>query len=90
MSITFELPEQIESDLTKQYGDLSSAAKEAMLLEMYRRGVLSHRQLADGLGLDRASTNALLKSRGIWASSPSLAELQSDSESIERVLGQIQ
>jgi hypothetical protein len=87
MSITFELPQQIERDLIEQYGDLSSAAKEAMLLEMYRRGVLSHRQLADCLGLDRASTNTLLKHRGIWTASPSLADLQSDSETLERVLG---
>lgn len=90
MSITFELPTQIESDLTKQYGDLSAAAKEAMLLEMFRRGVLSHRQLADCLALDRAGVNTLLKSRGIWTASPSLAELQSDSDAIEGVLGQPQ
>ena len=90
MSITFDLPDQIESDLTKQYGDLSSAAKEAMLLEMFRRGVLSHHQLSDCLNLDRASTNALLKSRGIWTASPTLAELQSDSDTVERLLGQAQ
>ena len=90
MSISFELPQQIESDLTALYGDLSAAAKEAMLLEMYRRQELSHRQLADCLGLERAELNALLKRRGIWTSSPSLEDLQKDSETLERILGQPQ
>lgn len=87
MSIAFDLPDPVEQQLALRYGDLSAAAKEAMLLEMYRREELSHRQLADCLGLDRAATDALLKRRGVLGQTPTLVDLEMDGDTVEQVLG---
>jgi len=87
MSISFDLPKNVEMELASRYVDLSAVAKEAMLLETYRREELSHQQLADCLGLDRAETDALLKKRGILAQTQTLSDLEADSDTLERVLG---
>lgn len=60
MSITFALPEPIEQSLRAQLGNLDEAAKEAMLVELYRQGVLSHGQLAESLGTSRYEVDSLL------------------------------
>jgi predicted HTH domain antitoxin len=60
MSINIELPQSIEARLRADLGDLDSAGKEAMLVELYRQGKLSHGELATGLGLSRYETDDLL------------------------------
>jgi Uncharacterised protein family (UPF0175) len=65
MSITIQLPEDIEQQLRRDIGDLDQAAKEATLVEMYRQGKLTHHQLATALGLDRFETEALLKRHNV-------------------------
>jgi len=60
-TISFQLPDHIERQLHAELGDLSSAAKEAALIELYRQGQLSHGKLAEGLEISRYETDAILK-----------------------------
>ena len=61
MSLTIDLPADIEATLRDSEGNLNQAAKEAMLIEMYRQGRLTHAQLSQALGLSRDEANGLLK-----------------------------
>ena len=65
MSISFKLPEAIESHLRTLVGDLNAAAKEAALVELYRQGKLSQHQLAAALDVTRFETDAILKRCGV-------------------------
>lgn len=61
MAVTFQLPENIEQNLRREVKDLDQAAKEAMLVELYRQDKLTHLELSQALGLGRLETEAVLK-----------------------------
>ena len=61
MSITVQLPAELEQRLRAQTPDLEAQAKEAMLVELYRQNKLSHTELSQALGLDRLETEGVLK-----------------------------
>lgn len=61
MPILIDLPAGIESHLRATLGDLDVAAKEALLVELYRQRKLTARQLSEALGISRFGTEALLK-----------------------------
>jgi len=61
MSVTIDLPSEIEASLRQSESNLNQAAKEAMLIEMYRQGRLTHSQLSQALDLSRDEANGLLK-----------------------------
>ena len=60
MAINIELPSAIEEKLRADFSDLPAAGKEAMLVELYRQGKVSHGQLAVALGLSRYETDGVL------------------------------
>ena len=53
MSISFDLPASVEDQLRRELADLDVVAKEAVLVELYRQGRLTHHQLGLSLGLAR-------------------------------------
>lgn len=59
MTISFDLPR----DITEQANgtDLTSKAKEALLVELYREEKITQHQLGEALGLDDYETDGLLK-----------------------------
>jgi hypothetical protein len=63
MNISFDLPRDIEQWLQGAEGsvDLSRDAKEAYLVDLYRRRKITHHQLGQALGLDRYDIDGLLK-----------------------------
>ncbi|MDG3008443.1 hypothetical protein [Paludisphaera mucosa] len=65
MTISFEIPQDIERELRSGAGDLNRDAKEVYLMEQFRRAKLSHRQLQDALGLSFQETEEILKRRGL-------------------------
>jgi predicted HTH domain antitoxin len=65
MSVTFDLPNNIEKDLRRQLGDLNQAAKEAALVELYRQDKLSQHELAEALGISRLEVEAVLKKHNV-------------------------
>jgi len=74
MSVTFELPSEIERTLRQALGDLDVAAKEAALVELYRQGKVTQHELSVALGITRLETDALLKKHHVTEDLPSLAE----------------
>lgn len=61
MTISIELPNEIEQQLRRRVANLDEAAKEALLVELYRQEKLTHHQLSHALGLSRYETDGLLK-----------------------------
>ncbi|MCC6357324.1 MAG: UPF0175 family protein [Phycisphaerales bacterium] len=65
MSITFHLEDDLERQLRHDLGDLGQAAREALLIEAYRRGKLSIGRLARTLGIGVIETDEWLAKRGV-------------------------
>jgi len=65
MAIEIQLPSTIEEKLRLQLGDVAVAGKEAMLIELYRQGKVSHAELAEGLGLSRYETDGVLRCHNV-------------------------
>ena len=74
MSVTFDLPHDIERELRRALGDLGQAAKEAALVELYRQGHIAHRDLSRALGVSRMEAEALLKKHRVIEDLPTGAE----------------
>src|SRR4051812_27732106 len=66
MAVSFELPQAIEKSLREQLGDLDGAAKEALLVELYRQGKLTQDQLAEALGISGYESEGVLKRHGVY------------------------
>jgi len=65
VTIHFDIPSEVESSLRRTHSDLNHAAKEAFLVDLYRRGELTHHQLAAALGLERYEVDGILRQHGI-------------------------
>ncbi|WP_435016002.1 UPF0175 family protein [Tundrisphaera sp. TA3] len=65
MTISFDIPQDIEQQLRVPDTERSGKAREAFLVELYREHEISHRQLGEALGLDRYATDGLLKRYGV-------------------------
>lgn len=65
MSVKISLPESIERQLLKEWGDLDRKALEAIALEGYRSEALSLGQVAELLGISVIEAEAFLKERGL-------------------------
>jgi predicted HTH domain antitoxin len=84
MTLTVQIPADVERRLREQTDDLDAEAKEAMLVEFYRQGKLSHYELAMALDLSRYDTDGLLKRHNVTEDSPSLDEIRSELDFIDR------
>jgi len=87
--IQIRLPSDIEQRLRDDFGDLDQAAKEALLLQAFRDGRLTHYELSQALDLDRFQTGAFLKRHKVFEGSLTLEDLEEDRKTIERVLGPV-
>jgi predicted HTH domain antitoxin len=66
MTITFELPNDIEQILREELGSPDDAVKEAALVELYRQRKISHAQISHALGRSRYETDGILKRHGVY------------------------
>lgn len=64
MTITFEMPPNIERRVRMEGIDPSREAKEAYLIELYRRERISHDELSEALGLGFHQTQQIIKDHG--------------------------
>lgn len=64
MAILIDLPKPIEDKLSA-LGDVSRVGREAMLVELYRQGVLSHGELAQALATSRTEVDAILQRHNV-------------------------
>ena len=65
MTITFQLEDDLERQLRRDLGDLSQAARDALLVEAYRMGKLSIGRLARTLGVGVVDADRWLAQRGV-------------------------
>ena len=86
MAVIDELPAEMEQRLRAEIPDLESEAKEAMLVELYRQGKLSHYELSQALGLNRFETDGLLKRHKVTEDLPTLEELEEDFRAVKSLL----
>jgi predicted HTH domain antitoxin len=84
MTVSFELPKDLEQHLRLEFGDLGQAAKEALLIESYREGRLSIGRIAPILGKGVIETQAWLADHGAPLNY-SLEDLKSDRETLNRL-----
>ncbi len=85
MSISFELPENVEAQLRRELGDLNAVAKEAALVELYRQGKLSHGQLAEALETSRYEVDGVLKRHNVTEDLMTTEEYIEGLENISRL-----
>ena len=88
MSVTVELPRDIEDRLRQENPNLDADAREAYAVELFRRGKLNHLQLSRVLGVDRFATDAVLKRHQEEERALTSADLDADRQTLRKVLGQ--
>ena len=77
MSLTLELPAEVEAAARASYGDPAAAVSELVLIDLYRRGRISAGRLAETLGLARLEVDHWLAERGV-PNSYDVGELEKD------------
>ncbi|HZW31675.1 MAG TPA: UPF0175 family protein [Isosphaeraceae bacterium] len=75
MNISFEIPPDIEREISTDEVDLHGEAKEAYLVELYRQDRITHHQLAEALGRTRIETDGVLKRYKV-SPGPTLEEMR--------------
>jgi predicted HTH domain antitoxin len=73
MNISLEVSQDIEQEIRSNGVDTNREAKEAYLTTLYREEQISHRQLAEALGLSRYETDGVLKQHRV---SPNVTALE--------------
>lgn len=85
MDVVVSMPDEV----ARQWGDDPQAVGrhvvEDAVIERYRVGRLSHRQVGEALGLDYWQTENFLKERGVPLNY-SAADLESDAATLEKIL----
>jgi predicted HTH domain antitoxin len=85
VNISFELPQDIEHEITADGANLNADAEEAYLVDLYRQHKVSHYQISQALGLSRYETDGVLKKHGVGLGiSPE--EMRAQSESLRKAL----
>ena len=87
MALTIQLPSDLEQALRREFGDLDQAAKEALLVELYRRDKLTQYEVSQALGLERFETDALLKKHNVTEDLPTAEELAEDLRRLTQLVG---
>ncbi len=88
LKVTLDLPPDLEEKLRRETANLDSEVKEAYVLELFRRGKLSHYELSRVLGLDRFETDAYLKRHNVFEGSLTMEDLEADRRTLDRVIGE--
>jgi predicted HTH domain antitoxin len=86
LSITIELPGDLEEKLRRESKDLQADVREAFALELFRKGRISHAELSRVLDRDRFATDGWLKRHNVFEGSPTREDIDADRETLNRVL----
>ena len=86
MDVNFEIPQDVAARLCSADTDLNRLAKESLLVDSFRRGLVTHAQLAQALGLDRFETDELLQRHRVYDQGLTMEDLESDRCNLEQVL----
>ncbi|HEY1683619.1 MAG TPA: UPF0175 family protein [Tepidisphaeraceae bacterium] len=85
MSVTFQLPTDLEKNLRHDLKDLDAEAKEAFLVTLYRQGKLSHYALSKALNLDRFETEDVLHKHNVTEDLGSVGEHLAEVQEVEKL-----
>jgi predicted HTH domain antitoxin len=83
MMIHFEIPESIEEQLRSSGIDPTQSAKELLLVDLYRKGKITHYELRKALSLSRYETDGVLKRHDVPIEL-SIEELRAETDFLER------
>ena len=78
ITITFDLPDDFEGQLAALSGSVDATAKEAAVVELYRRGQISHGALAECLGISRTDADAVLERQGVTEDLPTVVDFHAE------------
>jgi len=84
MAITIDLPVDLEATLRHDVENLDGSAKEAVLADLYRRGVITQAQLAGALGISRLQADAVLKGHQVYYDF-TVEEIAAESGALEKL-----
>jgi predicted HTH domain antitoxin len=84
MTISFEIPANIEQRVHAEGADLNREAKEAYLVELYRQERITHDDLSEALDLGFHQTQQLIKEHGA-GDDFTLAEFEAEREVIREM-----
>jgi hypothetical protein len=87
IQVTLDLPSDLLERLQHESADLQADVKEAFLLDLFRRGKLTHFELSQALGLDRFETDAYLKKHNVYEGSLTMEDLENDRKTLEELFG---
>lgn len=87
MTIAFNVPQSVEDALASMGQSPSAAAREAVLVELYRLGKLSHGALAEILGSSRDEVDGVLHRHGVTQDLLTPAELAKQVDGLRRLAG---
>lgn len=86
LHVTIDLPPDVEERLRRETPNLDTEVREAYAVDLFRRGKLSHHDLSKVLGLDRIEMDAYLKRHNVMEGSLTMADLDADRQTLDRVL----
>jgi hypothetical protein len=86
MAIIVELPSELEQRLRASNSNLEADAREAMLIELYRKDQLTRYELSQALQLNRFEVDALIKEHQVSEDLPTLEQLENDYRVLKRLL----
>ena len=66
MSVTIQIPADIESELRAKVDDLDGSAKETLLVEFYRQQKITRHQLARALNVGLIALDEVLKKHHVF------------------------
>ena len=89
MAVNFELPADVEARLRAEMDDLDAEIREASVLELFRRGKLSHFELSRILNLDRVGTDSYLLRHNVLEGSITTEDLDKEARILDGVLGTV-
>ncbi len=87
MAVTVEFPKDLEARLRANSPNFDGDAREALSVELFRQGKLSHYELSTVLGLDRFQTNALLKRHRVTQGTLTMQDLDQQAGAVNGMLG---
>jgi hypothetical protein len=85
MTVSFDIPTDLEQSLRHDLADLGAQAKEAFLVSLYRQGKLSHLALAQALGLDRFETEEVLHKHRVTEDLGTAADYLADAQTLAQL-----
>lgn len=85
VSLTLELPPDAEDRIRAESPDLLAAVREGFLVNLFRRGILTHYELGLALGLDRFETDAVLKRHQVTEQMLTHEEIDADVASLKKL-----